>query len=432
MKKILFYCATLFLIVMLSACQNDTETLKYSNIFGGDGSQIFVSACELKNGNVVLLGSNDGGSEVWGSSKGDKDIVVIIYDSALEEVISTNSFGGTLKDDAQNIVCNDNEIYIALETISEDAFGSSKGGQDIVIIKMSETGVVTWENRVGGSGNDVLTDFDVDTEGNCYLTGYTLSSDLDFKTTIEGRKEFVMKISAQGQNKWVIYQEEVGLFSSLSIDKNNDIVVGGFTRESSELLGTIAFKFDRNQGQARDIVLIKYNPEGNIIWAAKKKSNNSDLDLKKIDIDSNGNIYAIGSAWYAARRLGSDPLLFKYDSNGVEIWSKELVDLEYGSALYDLEVYQNNTILVNGTLNFDYTKYTNVEIGGYIIKFDSSGYAVWQNKTQEFKMFSSGYLILSDSRLLVYGFTGSHSEYDAKFIVTNLNGIIEEEYAEKQ
>lgn len=116
-----------------------------------------------------------------------------------------------------------------------------------------------------------------------------------------------------------------------------------------------------NEGvTGNDIVIIKYDPNGDTIWVRSYNgSGNSDDAGYGISVDASGNIYVVGTSFNTG--TSGDITLLKYDSTGILLWS-------------------NNYYLNNG----------NSEDAGLDIKLDNSGY-----------IYITGYGTANNSKTLV-------------------------------
>lgn len=80
--------------------------------------------------------------------------------SSAQEIEWQNTIGGTLGDDIYCIQpTNDGGFILAgssTSDISGDKTENSNGGEDYWIVKIDSSGVIQWQNTIGGSGSDFL------------------------------------------------------------------------------------------------------------------------------------------------------------------------------------------------------------------------------------------------------------------------------------
>ncbi len=250
----------------------------------------------------------------------------------------------------------------------------------------------------GASGQAVTTD----SLGNIYITGYTYGA-LDGNTNAGQADIFLTKFDSSGNAQWTKQfgtTEDDNVYS-VAVDSAYNIYITGYTYGS--------FDENTNAGNA-DILLIKFNSNGDKLWTKQFGIKNNDYGYS-IAIDSNNNIYITGQTYGNLDGNTStgqeDVFLMKFDTNGNKIWTKQ-----FGSSNIDssksLAIDSNNNIYISGyTLgNLD----GNTSAGYkdiFLIKIDSNGNKFW---TKQFGTSASdeGYAIKIDSNDNIY-ITGNTS-----------------------
>jgi hypothetical protein len=213
----------------------------------------------------------------------------------------------------------------------------------------------------------------------------------------------------------------------------NAYVVGNFGSSN------ISFStFNLNNNGTNNIFLVKYDVNGNVIWA--KSAGGTGIDVaNSISIDSFNNIYIVGRYTSSAIAFGSHTLvnlngwnnifIAKYDSGGNAIWAKGI----YGG----LDPIAASSITVDNSGNIYFTGYSqntttvfetiNLSIhNGYMFmaKYDSSGTVKWaKNAGMNLVDWLSG--ITTDSKCNVYitgGFLDDTLKLDSlSFINSNMD-----------
>ena len=189
------------------------------------------------------------------------------------------------------------------------SFGSH---DDYLVIKYDNQGNELWVSRYEGLYNfseERGKDIELDSENNVYVTGESgkTKGDMDFATVkydgITGEEIWVARF-----NTSTPYSNELG--KHLEIDEYDNIYVDGYT---------IADKFEDNM----DIVLVKYDKNGNELWRRIFDSSYDDTG-RGFDIDYEGNSYIAGMVVedYQSSEGFEDVLLIKYDSNGNLEWNR--------------------------------------------------------------------------------------------------------------
>ncbi len=131
-----------------------------------------------------------------------------------------------------------------------------------------------------------------------------------------------------------------------------------------------------------DIVLLKLDTSGNIVWA-KTWDTDGVSRARKLAIASDGSIYVGG--WLGYREPYMWPTtaqVIKFDSNGNHVWNKTIGDIWYDEgigeyhwdAVYQIEIDSNDALFVR-TLR-------------YIMKLDSDGIVQWNYTTPYNNLFA--------------------------------------------
>ncbi|MGC9778859.1 MAG: SBBP repeat-containing protein [Candidatus Heimdallarchaeota archaeon] len=192
---------------------NNFPTLHaYNNTFSGD-RDVFIT--KFSGSNSLLWSTYFGGSDVEGSFDiaviGDSSCYITgftrssdfpvqnAYDStymgsddaflakfaANGSLIWSTFLGGSDRDFGHSIaVTGDSSIYVTGETWSsnfptKNAYDSTYNGwyTDAFVAKFSAEGTLLWSTFLGGNGNEAGHGLAVSSDGSCYVTGLTRSTD---------------------------------------------------------------------------------------------------------------------------------------------------------------------------------------------------------------------------------------------------------------
>ena len=298
---------------------------------------------------------------------------------------------GTSGQDQNSGVSNDRagSVFAAGYTNGAFAGNTNAGNYDGYITKYNPDGSQAWIRQFGTSGTDYALGTGNDNAGNVYAAGYTNGA-FAGATNLGSNDGFITKYTAAGTLAWV---KQFGTAADdtsvgISVDSNGNSYVIGKTYG--------AFTGNVTQG-AYDAYIAKYDTNGNQTWI-KQFGTNQDDEAIGVSLDSNDNIYVLGSTAGAfagnTNASGFDVFVSKYNSSGTQAWVKQL-----GSSGNN---YANiNGISTDSTGNVFITGYTdgtfsgNTSLGsydGFVAKYSSTGTLAW---VKQFGTTSDDYSIAS-------------------------------------
>jgi hypothetical protein len=356
------------------------------------------------SGNTYVLGYYSSNPFTVGTTTlgkvGSNDLCLIKYDTA-GNAVWAKGVGGIVDENPKSIkVDSSGNCYIAgyfeSPSISFDAITLTNANfptNDIFIAKYDASGNVAWAKRVGGTGEDWCNDIALDGSGNCYVTGMFTSSSISFGSTTltlsGGGDIFVAKYDAGGNVVWAKREGGTGpeIGYAIAADGNGNIYTVATFHALPTTIGTNVFA---NVG-AKDIVLMKFDTSGNLIWAKHTGSPGHDFPYG-IDVDGSGNSYVTGyfdgptfnfGSTTLSNAGGADIFLAKYDAAGNPVWAKGAGGSSNDNAL---DVFVNSTgqsflvgSFASSSISFGANTLTNA--GGsdmFVASFDAAGNTVWE------------------------------------------------------
>ena len=211
--------------------------------------------------------------------------------------LSTFGLSGLDTDAAGVAIDSSDNIYITGTSQGTNLFGknaTSGTTDDIFVAKLNPSGVVQWVYTAGGTGRDRGRKIALDSSGNIYVTGYYWST-VDFgggNVTSNGNWDaFLLKLDSSGTFQWV---KSYG--SNSGNDLGRDVAID--SNDNIYMLGTYRGTVDFGAGDVvatdADIFLIKFNSSGVVQWVYTAGGTGFD-DSRALALDSNDNPYITGS-----------------------------------------------------------------------------------------------------------------------------------------
>jgi len=242
-----------------------------------DGFEIYGNECLLKYDSVVwggeqpdVLGGMVIGSDgsiyviatAWGKvgeniSLGKYDFFLTKFNNTMEKQW-VKILGTSEVDDNTSITIDSNDnIYIS-GTTRGNFWGINNGGVDIVLMKLDSDGDIIWKTQKGTSDDDFIYDIALDSNRNIYTIGYRKIEDINSGTFI--RMLSLKKFNIFGEEIWTREEDinSVEFSYYITIDDNDNIYIGTVTESNLS---------DTESVGRRDLVVIKYNSDGERFWA---------------------------------------------------------------------------------------------------------------------------------------------------------------------
>ena len=280
-------------------------------------------------------------------------------------------------------------------------FPSSPNPWDGFIAKYDTAGKVVWAMEFGGTNNDRGGGIAVDTNRNCYVTGYFSSSNFHIggvtltNYSPNGNNSlFVARLDTDGNLLWA-HGPDAGYSSSgaqVAVDNaGNCYVTGSFT-------GTNTFGGNRLVCSGTlGALLLKYDPAGDLLWARQAGGNFRDGGAD-VALDASGNAYLLADIRSTNATFGSVVLsvrgtntcqnfvVAKYNPSGSVVWAKAFGGTSVDSGT-GIAVDKSANIYITGNTSSSNVYFGNIVLSNayhvlpdtaiYIAKLDPSGNPVW-------------------------------------------------------
>ncbi len=449
-----FFPLILALVFSVSLTHCQTPQFEWAKNLGGKGDDRGNCITTDAKRNVIIAGRyrsssiNFGKTTLINSDSSSADIFIIKLNSN-GKILWAKSLGGKGDDDATACRADRNgniavagwfectDFIIGKSTLTNVHPGK---GCDFFIAKFSEHGECIWANAAGGKGSDGdYSSCSIDAKGNILVSGIFNSSEMDFgdfKLYNSGSSDmFIAKYSTDGKIQWA--KNAIGSDSdegqSCSMDAQGNIFAGGFFNSPSLTFDSIILV--NTEPKSGDAFIVKYNPDGNVLWA--KNIGGTETEIGNCFTDPSGNTIMAGIFFSPTIKAGQttltnagggDIFLIKFNPKGEILWAKSAG----GNSMDGVRnFYVDNTgnILITGSysspiLIFGKDTLKNIVEGTediFLAKYDPSGNFLFA-KTAGGAGRNCGRGITSDSTGNIF-LTGSFEESSIVFGKTCLKNF---------
>ncbi|AXR64419.1 SBBP repeat beta-propeller lipoprotein, LipL53 family [Leptospira mayottensis] len=199
-------------------------------------------------------------------------------------------------------------------------------------------------------------------------------TEIEFETETSTQKPFSENLNFP-ELEWTLLigtSEAKTYGKGLAIDNDGFIYVAGDTDKGVYKAEPIGI---------RDLILGKYDSRKNTIWTKQVGAPKTELEVKDLAIDSNGNVYVTGDTKdsFASPLSGKrDLFLIKFSSDGSQVWVRQTSSIgsNYNTIVKKIAVdtFGNSYIIGNSTTPL---KESPIGSSGFIIKFDTNGNRTW-------------------------------------------------------
>jgi len=201
-----------------------------------------------------------------------------------------------------------------------------------------------WVKNIGGADYDLKHPVAVDKDGNVYMTGsfssafINIAGNVLMNDNVGFSHYFIAKFDSDGNILWLKggLSGEIGTASDIKIDKDGNVVVCGSFLLRYFTVGSITLENWNKTPDKNQLFLVKYDSNGNVLWARTTKKDDfyGDNIIIGIAIDESSNIYATGyynktTSFDQFTLSGSfsgnkDNFVVKYNSDGNVIWANKI------------------------------------------------------------------------------------------------------------
>ncbi|MCH2193409.1 hypothetical protein [Kordia sp.] len=211
-------------------------TIVWSRFFGGTNNDRSYSTLETNDNNFIIAGSSESDDFDVTNSQGSYDFWVVKLSNS-GDLIWQKSYGGTGIDIGYDITkTNDGNYIVVGDTRSSDGnIANLKGSADFWIIKISDTdGSLLWERTYGGSDFESARGITPLQDGGFAVVGSAKSNNVDVDANYGQNDFWVIKITDTGNLTWEKNFGGSQLDIAFGIVETNDkkLVIAGSTQSN--------------------------------------------------------------------------------------------------------------------------------------------------------------------------------------------------------
>jgi hypothetical protein len=297
---------------------NSTDfSLIHQTVFGGSDSEQVTDMFVSSMGRVYITGSTKSPdfpvkNAFCSDYQNNSDCFITCFDTNGEDLLFSTYLGGTWQDKGESIFVDaEGYIYVAGSTESSsfpkiNSYVNYSGWSDVFVSKFNSTGNgLLFSTLVGGSKADAGLTLTVDSQGNAYVAGSTISEDFptvnaydDSSGTLSNigpNEGFVFCLNATGNG--LIFSTFVGgtdseVFYDIKLDSEGDVWVCGYT-ESDDFPMINSFQQYHDE---TDCIIFELSSNGSILLFSTLFGG-QDYDVcYSMAIDERNNVYVTGSS----------------------------------------------------------------------------------------------------------------------------------------
>ena len=268
------------------------------------------------------------------------------------------SWGGDAHDQAYDIAIDSyNDIYVA------GTYNNESGITNAFVIKFDNSGNYLGNATWGGNYQDSANAISIDSEDNFYITGSTQSFNIDGDSDT-----FIAKYNRSLNLIW----SKVIPGGAGSANFGRDMVI-----DNNNYVYLVGNNISYPSGFASyDVFIAKYNSTGKQVWN-RTWGTSDDEDGYGITLDSQNNIYILGSIGVFGLAPDLNVSLVKFNNFGNEIWNvtwdRDLsVSFDFGSRI---SIDSKDFIYISGA-----TEHAPSEFNSTLFKYNSSGNLIWMEE----------------------------------------------------
>lgn len=360
-----------------------TVQAQFQIAVGGTGSDISSSSIQTNDGGFIFTGSTNS----FGA--GLNDIYVIKVDNS-GNIVWTRTIGGPDSDIAPSIIQTSDNGFVL--TGSTTSFGA--GQTDLVVVKLSSTGILTWFKTIGGVNSETGSSICETSDGGFAVSGHTSSYGAGADDI------YVLKFNASGNLQWNKVIGGGALERTYSIITSND---GGYV---------VCGQTQSYGAGANDAILLKIDINGNLQWCKTFGTSQGEVATRVIQSVDGGFVITCHTG-----QNQTNQCLAKVNSSGEVQWQNYITAASgFGTNMSCIQSLDSG-FLMSG--------FTNLGAGSrdfYLAKFNMAGTFQWMKTIGSTGFDIATSLIQSsDGSITISGYTNSYGSGNNDMYIVKLD-----------